>query len=83
MGETLGSPSVSMKLQRLAEQARRYPELVFNNVCPLIDRDFLRAAYRRTRKDSAPGVDKVTATQYAANLDENLRDLHERLRVKR
>jgi len=83
MGETLGSPSVSMKLQRLAEQARRYPELVFNNVFPLIDHDFLRAAYRRTRKDSAPGVDKVTAKQYAANLDENLRDLHERLRVKR
>ena len=83
MGETLGSPSVSMKLQRLAEQARRYPELVFNNVFPLIDRDFLREAYRRTRKDSAPGVDKVTAKQYAEHLDENLRDLHERLRAHR
>jgi group II intron reverse transcriptase/maturase len=28
-------------------------------------------------------VDKVTAAQYAANLDENLRDLHERLRANR
>ena len=28
-------------------------------------------------------MDKVTAAQYAANLDENLRDLHERLRANR
>src|SRR5262250_416366 len=83
MGDTLGSPTVSMKLQRLAEQARRYPAMVFNNVFHLIDRDFLREAYRRPRKDSAPGVDKVTAKQYAENLDENLRDLHERLRANR
>ena len=83
MGDTPGSPTVSMKLQRLAEQARRYPAMVFNNVFHLIDRDFLREAYRRTRKDSAPEVDKVTAKQYAANLDENLRDLHERLRANR
>jgi RNA-directed DNA polymerase len=83
MGDTPGSPTVCMKLQRIAEQARRYPEMVFNNVFHLIDRDFLREAYRRTRKDSAPGVDKVTAQQYAENLDENLRDLHERLRDNR
>ena len=43
----------------------------------------LREAYRRTRKDSAPGIDGVTAEQYAAHLEENLRDLHERLRSGR
>jgi RNA-directed DNA polymerase len=52
-----------MKLQKIAEQAQRYPEMVFNNVFHLIDQDFLREAYRRTRKDSAPGVDQVTAKQ--------------------
>ena len=36
--------------------------------------DFLKEAYRLTRKDSAPGVDKVTAAQYADNLEDNLRD---------
>jgi hypothetical protein len=70
------------QLQSLAAQARRYPAMVFNNVLHLIDRDFWRAAYRRTRKDSAPGVDKVTAKQDAEHLDEHLRDLHERLRAK-
>ena len=44
-----------MKLQKIAEQAQRYPEMGFNNVFHLIDRDFLLEAYRRTRKDSAPG----------------------------
>jgi RNA-directed DNA polymerase len=72
-----------MKLQRVAQQAQRYPEMVFNNVSHLIDGEFLLEAYRQTRKSSAPGVDQVTAQQYADNLDANLRDLYERLRDKR
>jgi RNA-directed DNA polymerase len=72
-----------MKLQKIAEQAKRYPEMVCNNVLHLIDHAFLLEAYRRTRKSSAPGVDQVTATQYAENLDDNLQDLHERLRDNR
>jgi group II intron reverse transcriptase/maturase len=69
-----------MKLQRIAQQARGYPEMVFNNVFHLIDREFLLEAYHQTQKSSAPGMDQVTAQQYAERLDENLRDLHERLR---
>ena len=83
MGDTPGSPTISMQLQRIAYQAQRYPQMVFNNVFHLIDRDFLLEAYRRTRKSSAPGVDKVTAKQYAKHLDANLCDLHERLRDNR
>ena len=83
MGETPGSPTGSMKLQSIATQAKRYPEMVFDNVFHLLDRAFLLEAYRLTRKNSAPGVDKVTAKQYAENLDDNLRDLHERLRDNR
>ncbi len=78
MGDTLGSPTVSMTLQSIAQQAQHYPEMVFNNVFHLIDRDFLLEAYRLTRKNSAPGVDKVPAKQYAEHPDENLRDLQER-----
>ncbi len=83
MGDTPGSPTIFMKLHRIAQQARRYPEMVFNNVFHLIERDFLREAYRQTRKSSAPGVDQVRAKQYAENLEENLGDLHERLRNNR
>lgn len=82
-GETLSSQTVSTKLQWIAEQAVREPGRVFTTLAHLIDVEFLKEAYRRTRKDGAAGVDGVTAKEYAENLDESLRDLHERLRSGR
>jgi group II intron reverse transcriptase/maturase len=83
MGDTLRSPTVTTKLQRLAEQAKHHPDRVFTNLAHLIDVDFLREAYRRTPKSSAAGIDGVTAKLYAEHLDENLHDLHDRLRSGR
>jgi group II intron reverse transcriptase/maturase len=79
-GDTLRSPTVTPKLQRLAAQAAHDPDRVFTTLAYLIDTDFLREAYRHTSKSSAAGIDGVTAQQYAEHLDESLRDLHERLR---
>jgi RNA-directed DNA polymerase len=56
---------------------------VFTTLAHLIDADFLREAYRQTSKSSAAGIDGVTAQMYAEHLDDNLRDLHERLRSRR
>ena len=80
MGGTPGPQTISTRLQGIAEQAVRYPDMVFNNLYHKIDMGLLRVAYRQTRKDAAPGIDKVTAQEYAENLEENLRDLCERLR---
>ena len=74
---------MSTKLQRIAEQALREPGRVFTNLAHLIDVDFLKEAFGRTRKDAAPGVDGVLAKEYAENLDENLGNLQERLRSGR
>jgi hypothetical protein len=79
----LRSPTVTPKLQRIAAQAACDPARVFTTLAHLIDVDFLREAYDRTRKSSAPGIDGVTAKEYAEHLDENLHDLHERLRSGR
>src|SRR5262245_27398571 len=46
-----------------------------------IDLDWLREAYRRTRKDGAVGVDGQDAAAYAADLDANLRSLLERAKA--
>ena len=82
-GETPGSPTVTMQLQRIAQQATCYAARVVNNVDHLIDRDFLREASRQTRKSRAPGMDQVTAQPYAGKLEATLQDLHERLRDHR
>ena len=77
------SPTVTTKLQRLAEQAAHDPTRVFPTLAHLIDEDVLREAYRQTSKSSAAGIDGVTAQQYAEHLEENLRDFHDRLRSGR
>ncbi len=45
-----------------------------------IDLAWMYEAYRQTRKDVAAGSDEVTATEYAEDLDENLRSLLERFK---
>jgi group II intron reverse transcriptase/maturase len=79
----LRSPTVTPNLPRIAAQAARDSARVCTPLASLIDEDFLREAYRHTSKSSAPGIDGVTAAAYAARRDENLRDLHERLRSGR
>ena len=53
--------NVSMKQHRIAELAKREPELVFTSLHHLMDSEWLQEAYRRTRKDGAVGVDGQTA----------------------
>jgi len=52
--------------------------MAFTSLNHHLDLEWLREAYRRTRKDGATGVDDRTAEEYSANLEENLRDLLER-----
>lgn len=83
MPETPSSDSVSTKLRRIAELARQAPTMMFTSLAHHIDVDFLREAYRVTRKDGAVGIDGQTAQEYAANLEENLRSLLDRFKSGR
>jgi group II intron reverse transcriptase/maturase len=49
----------------------------------VIDLEWMREAHRLTRKDGAPGIDGVTANDYATNLDVNLLDLLDRIKSGR
>lgn len=80
MRDTQKSQIISTQLRQIAEQASNHPERVFISLAHLMDTDFLREAYHRTRKDGAPGLSGVTAKDYAAHLEENLEDLHRRLK---
>jgi len=81
MSETLNSGSIPTKLERLAELAREHPERAFMSLHHVIDVEWLREAYRRTRKDAAVGVDGQTAEAYARDLEKNLESLRDRLRT--
>ena len=78
MTETPSSTTLSTKLERIAKLAREAPRMAFTTLAHHIDIDWLREAYRRTRKDGAAGVDGQTAEEYAANLEENLQSLLDR-----
>jgi len=49
----------------------------------VIDLEWMKEAYRLTRKDGAPGIDGVTAADYAKNLEANLLDLLDRIKSGR
>lgn len=80
MARALDLGSVSTRLHRIAELARRAPEMVIVTLAHHIDVVWMYEAYRQTRKDGATGVDEVTAAEYAKDLDANLRSLLERFK---
>jgi RNA-directed DNA polymerase len=78
MTETPGFDTISPKVQQIAKLAKEAPGMAFTTLAHHIDIDWLKEAYRRTRKDGATGVDGQGAKDYAANLEGNLRSLLER-----
>ena len=80
MEDRLRSQSISTKLQKIAEMAANAPEMVFTTLVHLMDEDFLKESFNQIRVGGAAGVDKVSWSEYAGNLDTNVKALHERLR---
>ena len=55
--------SVSTKLERIANNAKQMPGVALTSLSHHIDVEWLKEAYRRTRKDGAVGVDGQTAAE--------------------
>lgn len=72
-------PGMSPGLVRVAEAAQRNPGRLLS-LAHHIDVEALGRAYKRIRKEAATGVDEVTPKEYGETLEENLRDLHHRLK---
>jgi RNA-directed DNA polymerase len=75
----LGLTNLYTKRQRIAELARSKSGVALSTLHHVLDLEWMKEAYRLTRKDGAPGVDGVTAAGYAQNLEANLSDLLERI----
>ena len=74
---------VSTKQGRIAELAKLNPAMGFTSLNHHLDLEWLRAAYDRTRKDGAVGVDGQSAAEYESNLEANLGSLLERMKSGR
>jgi group II intron reverse transcriptase/maturase len=72
MPDASESESVFTKLQRIAEAARRNPAGAFTSLNHLLGPELLRAAFKRVRKDGAPGVDGRTWAEYEADFESRL-----------
>ncbi len=72
------STIVSTKQERIATLAKQSPQMAFTSLAYLMDIDWLKEAYRRTRKNGAVGVDGVTADEYEQDLEGNLQRLLDR-----
>jgi len=67
-------------LASIAMIAKENTELVFTSLVHRIDLSLLKKSFKQMRKNESTGVDKITAKEYAENLDENLYKLYQRLR---
>jgi len=71
------------KLILITERARRDPAYRFTCLAHLLDEGFLKTCYLELGKDRASGVDGVSWQEYGKQLDDNLKDLVERMKAKR
>ena len=67
-------------LIRIKMLADADPDLVFVSLAHRIDMSLLEKSFRQLRKNESTGVDRITAKEYAVNLDKNLYNLHQRLK---
>jgi len=77
---TSSPDSILQRLERIATQARQYPDMQFTTLAHLMDVAMLERAFWSLKPDSAPGVDRVTWRDYKRNLETNLEELHEKLK---
>ena len=63
-------------VRRVAQQRR---DVRFTALLHHITIDLLKQGYIALKRDAAPGIDGVTWRAYGENLDEKLKDLHERV----
>lgn len=70
------------KLARISQMSAENPDLVFTSLYHLINCEMLRDCHNKMDGTKAVGVDGITKEEYEKNLEDNLKDLQERLKRK-
>jgi group II intron reverse transcriptase/maturase len=74
---------MSTSLQGIATKAQEQKQYRFRNLYGMLNEELLRESWREIKKHAAYGVDQISAQDYEQHLEENIRDLVERLKQKR
>src|SRR5215469_1355534 len=77
-GHRNGEP-VGTKLLRIAAKARKERNLKFVNLYHLMNEELLLECFTRLSAGKAAGIDEVTKSEYAKNLEANVKGLVDRL----
>src|SRR5215217_3178422 len=75
--------AVQTSMLGIAKKAKSDKRYRFRNLYRELNEELLLDSWRLLRKDAALGVDRVSAAEYEANLEENIKQLVERLKRKR
>jgi hypothetical protein len=75
--------SVSQALDRIRKVARERKKERFTALFHHISTDLLEEAFYQLKANAVPGVDRLTWTDYEADLERKLEDLHDRAALKR
>src|SRR5882757_7039680 len=78
-GRTQGRESVSQALERIRKVARERKEERFTALFHHLSLGLLEEVFFELKENAAPGVDGLTWTDYEADLERKLADLHSRL----
>jgi RNA-directed DNA polymerase len=79
MRRTQSRADMTRALERVREAAKRDRKGQFTALLHHVTVGRLEAAYRRLKRNAAPGVDGITWQQYGVRLRENIEELHDRL----
>ncbi len=74
---------MATKLTFLTWRARENPGSRFIALAHLLNEDFLKECFWELKRDKATGIDGVSVQGYEVKLEDNLKDLVARLKVKR
>ena len=78
---TQSREAVSQAQARIREAVTRNRQDKLTALLHHVTIDVLRASFFGLKKSAAPGVDEMTWTEYAEDLEENLADLHARVQT--
>jgi RNA-directed DNA polymerase len=78
---TKGIMTTTTKLQRIVWLSKEEPERTFTNLMCMFNKEALKECFNMLDGKKAIGIDGITKSEYALNLDQNIEDLISRMKT--